>query len=458
MELSKFIEKFNKIEGNSYTFEEEVTLNNGVYVGYLEHDNVVKESIAIYTGSGLTGTKIKNYFLSSPTLAPWKYQIKIYATDIEKAYITYTTIGDQVEAEDINNLQKEIKRTQQEVNKCALKENVKEADNTTIQIVDDKMVAKSLDGLLASIEELNYLQGLTQNIATLLASIGNANMEVYKASNFATYADLLAFNFTTLTTDTSYIMYVVADEGHEGNGTSYIVDSTTNSTDNLPLYIGLSSATQRIFTVDKIDLTTEVTGKLPQANMDLTNIITKALLDEILANYTPTGGSGTGDMQKSIYDSNNNGIVDYAELAQTIEGALESNPGEVYRHNPLTNKVEFCPLPVGNTKEPIEPIIFNALTKDVATYIELDGEYTSNCVQVSEKLEDETNITVTLESYTNSLVTYKTDNVVCTTNGLSVKDEYILDNTLNDTTGLYETKFNKGEFVELIKLTSEVNE
>lgn len=116
MELSKFVEKFNKIEGNSYTFEEEVTLTNGIYVGYLEHDNVVKESIAIYTGSGLTGTKIKNYFLSSPTLAPWKYQIKIYATDIEKAYISYETTGDQVEADDINNLQNELVRTQKAVN------------------------------------------------------------------------------------------------------------------------------------------------------------------------------------------------------------------------------------------------------------------------------------------------------------------------------------------------------
>ena len=116
MKLSEFTEKFNKIEGNSYTFEEEVTLNNGVYVGYLQHDNVVKESIAIYTGENLTGTKIKNYFLSSPSLAPWRYQIKVYATDIEKAYISYETTGDQVEADDINNLQNELVRTQEAVN------------------------------------------------------------------------------------------------------------------------------------------------------------------------------------------------------------------------------------------------------------------------------------------------------------------------------------------------------
>lgn len=452
MEISKFIEKFNKIEGNSYTFEEEVTLTNGVYVGYLEHDNVVKESIVIYTGSGLTGTKIKNYFLSSPSLAPWRYQIKIYDNSVTKAYISYETTGDQVEADDINLLQNELVRTQEAINNLPI------ADNTTIKLIDNKLVAISLDGLQTSIVELNYLQGLTQNIVTLLAGLGNANMEVYKASNFATYADLLAFDFTALTADISYIMYVVADEGHEGNGTSYIVDSTTNNTDKLPLYIGLSSAMQRIFTVDKIDLTTEVTGKLPQANIDMTDIITQTILDEILANYTPSGGGGTGDMTKEIYDSNNNGIVDYAELAQTVEGALESNPGEVYRHNPLTNKVEFCPLPIGNTKETKEPILFNALTKDVATYIELDGEYTSNCVQVSEKLEDETNITATLESYTNNLVTYKTDNVICTKDGLKIKDEYTLDNVLNEATRSYETKLNKSEFIELISLDSEANE
>ena len=116
MDVSKFTEKFNRIEGNSYIHEEEVTVTNNVYNGQLEHDNINPKTLAVYTGPSLTGQKITNYFLSTPTLAPWKYKIRIYAENVEKLYISYTTDGDQVEAEDINNLQKEIIRTQEAVN------------------------------------------------------------------------------------------------------------------------------------------------------------------------------------------------------------------------------------------------------------------------------------------------------------------------------------------------------
>lgn len=445
MELSKFIEKFNKIEGNSYTFEEEVTLNNGVYVGYLEHDNVVKESISIYTGSGLTGTKVKNYFLSSPTLAPWKYQIKIYDNSITKAYISYETTGDQVEAEDINLLQNELTRTQQSINALPI------ADNTTIKLIDNKLVAVSLDGLNVSVATINFLQGLNSNIMELFNNLSNP---MHMFGIFNTYALLIAD--TTATDGCTAI--VRQDENNDNKQMTYLYVGTGEYNASNWNAVSENNISVRDFTINPIDLTTEVTGKLPQANLDMTDIITQTILDEILANYTPSGGSGTGDMTKEIYDSNNNGIVDYAELAQTVEGALESSPGEVYRHNPLTNKVEFCPLPIQNTKETKEPIVFDTLTKDVAAYIELGGEYTSNCVQVSEKLEDETNITATLESYTNNLVTYKTDNVICTEDGLKIKDEYTLDNNLNSDTNLCETKFKKSDFIELIGLTSEVNE
>ena len=137
---------------------------------------------------------------------------------------------------------------------------------------------------------------------------------------------------------------VKQDENNNNKQMTYLYVGTGEYNASNWNAVSESNISVRDFTINPIDLTTEVTGKLPQANMDLTDVITKTILDEILANYTPSGGSGTGDMIKEIYDSNNNGIVDYAELAQTVEGALESNPGEVYRHNPLTNKVEFCQM------------------------------------------------------------------------------------------------------------------
>lgn len=116
MEVGDFNEKLNKLDGKIYTVEEEVILTNGVYIGMLKHDNVNKDSLNIYTGSMLTGDKIRNYFLSTPSETPWKYSIKVVAPNVEKVYISYETIGDKVEAEDINNVQNEIVRTQKELN------------------------------------------------------------------------------------------------------------------------------------------------------------------------------------------------------------------------------------------------------------------------------------------------------------------------------------------------------
>lgn len=186
MELSKFIEKFNKIEGNSYTFEEEVTLTNGVYIGYLEHDNVVKESISIYTGSGLTGTKIKNYFLSSPSLAPWRYQIKIYETDIEKVYVSYETTGDQVEADDINLLQDELVRTQEAIN---LEEN--RAVNKETEIENNlnnykEKVTEELSNRYTKDEVLRKIEDLIGNAPETLDTLKELADALGNDPNFAT--------------------------------------------------------------------------------------------------------------------------------------------------------------------------------------------------------------------------------------------------------------------------------
>ncbi|NFS12601.1 hypothetical protein FDE77_15370 [Clostridium botulinum] len=116
MDITKFIEKFNRIDGNIYTIEEVITLVNGVYEAPLIHDNVELKTINIYTSSKLTGTKITTYSTSTPSLTPWKTVIKIFS-NLDKLYITYETTGDQVEAEDINNLQDAINLTQEELNK-----------------------------------------------------------------------------------------------------------------------------------------------------------------------------------------------------------------------------------------------------------------------------------------------------------------------------------------------------
>lgn len=114
MKVSKYTEKLNKIPGVTYSIEEEISVVNGVYEGELQHDNVTKSSLNIYTGSKLTGSKIDTYILSTPSKTPWKNTIKIFS-NAPIVYISYETIGDTIEAFDINKVQEEIIITQTEI-------------------------------------------------------------------------------------------------------------------------------------------------------------------------------------------------------------------------------------------------------------------------------------------------------------------------------------------------------
>ena len=40
MQIDKFTTKLNKLDNNVYSIEEEITIIDGKYKGFLEHDNV----------------------------------------------------------------------------------------------------------------------------------------------------------------------------------------------------------------------------------------------------------------------------------------------------------------------------------------------------------------------------------------------------------------------------------
>lgn len=109
------MEKLNKVDGNIYVIEEEAHLTDGVYEAALEHDNINPATLAVFTGPKLTGERIQSYALSTPSLTPWKRVIRVYA-DVPVVFISYETDGDMVEAEDINQVQEDIVRTQEELN------------------------------------------------------------------------------------------------------------------------------------------------------------------------------------------------------------------------------------------------------------------------------------------------------------------------------------------------------
>ena len=115
MNITKFSEKLNKLEGNVYTIEEVVNPVAGVYEADLGHDNVEPNTINVYTGSKCTGNKINSFVISTPSLTPWKIHIIIYSSE-PTLYITYESIGDTIEANDINNVQEAINDSQKALN------------------------------------------------------------------------------------------------------------------------------------------------------------------------------------------------------------------------------------------------------------------------------------------------------------------------------------------------------
>ena len=103
------------IPGNIYTVEEEIHIVAGVYEADLIHDNITHDTIAVFTGSKCTGKRINSFAISTPSLAPWKTHIKIFTSE-NVVYVTYETVGDTVEADDINSAQHAIADTQKALN------------------------------------------------------------------------------------------------------------------------------------------------------------------------------------------------------------------------------------------------------------------------------------------------------------------------------------------------------
>jgi hypothetical protein len=113
-QIDVFPEKLNKKQDGVYVIEEEIPLINGVFEGLLAHDNIINSTVKVYTGPKFTGQEVATWTLSVPVDTPWRRIIRIFA-DVPKVYVTYETLGDTVEADDVNVLQDAITATQTEL-------------------------------------------------------------------------------------------------------------------------------------------------------------------------------------------------------------------------------------------------------------------------------------------------------------------------------------------------------
>ncbi|MHA7966602.1 hypothetical protein ACX93W_21045 [Paenibacillus sp. CAU 1782] len=116
-EVDVFKPKLNKrTDGTAYTVQEELPLTDGKFEGLLAHDNIANSSIRAHTGPNMTGVEVTAFTVSIPADTPWRRYIRIFA-DADVVYATYQTPGDQVDADDINELQTAATATQEELNR-----------------------------------------------------------------------------------------------------------------------------------------------------------------------------------------------------------------------------------------------------------------------------------------------------------------------------------------------------
>ena len=177
MNITKFSEKLNKLDNNVYTIEEVVNPVAGVYEADLGHDNVEPNTINVYTGSKCTGNKINSFVISTPSLTPWKIHIIIYSNE-PTLYITYESIGDTIEADDINSIQGAINDSQKALNDEITR--ATNASNTLTTNLNKEIVrAKSEEGKIntALNNEISRSKSEESKITT------NLNNEVTRAKN-----------------------------------------------------------------------------------------------------------------------------------------------------------------------------------------------------------------------------------------------------------------------------------
>lgn len=134
------MKKLNKKSDGYHSIEEEKIITDGVYEGYLNHGNIRENSISVWSGKGMTGKKIDNYFLSTTEEKPWQIWIKIFAKT-EKVYVIYESEGDTVDADDINELHNSI---DEEINRAKSVENTL-SKNKADAIYVGKELAKKVD-------------------------------------------------------------------------------------------------------------------------------------------------------------------------------------------------------------------------------------------------------------------------------------------------------------------------
>ncbi|NFH40647.1 hypothetical protein [Clostridium sporogenes] len=130
-------------------------------------------------------------------------------------------------------------------------------DNNSIQIKNNKLIAKSLDGLEVTVAELNMLKGIKDNIQKMI-DLTQKGMQFRGFVN--TYEELTQIP----NTEAGYTAIVRTDEKSENKKMFYIYDGLKWQ----PTYEVSSDNMGRDFTIEPLNLMVETKGILPENQID----------------------------------------------------------------------------------------------------------------------------------------------------------------------------------------------
>lgn len=210
-------------------------------------------------------------------------------------------------------------------------------DKQTVVNENGTLKVKKLDGQEVTIAEINYLKGLTMNVMDLVNMFANGGVKIINAP-VNTYADLLVYDKSSLIDGISYLIYVLADETHNGAKTTYLIDKATTT----PTFFG-NADSQRNFVTNPIDLANEVTGKLPTDNIDVDALWLLLTINNTYKTLTtknePFGTHGA----KAMYDELVTAIGDKANsddfTKHTGDTDIHITSAERTKWNEVDNKV-----------------------------------------------------------------------------------------------------------------------
>lgn len=153
-------------------------------------------------------------------------------------------------------------------------------DNSTIEVDvnNDCLVVKKIDGQTATVAEINFLTGVTANVQEQINNLGKS-MTMYGV--FGTKADLLA-SVSPAPVDGNTAI-VIADEDNNNKQMTYIYIASNSAWTQ----VAESSVTVRDFTTNPINLDTETTGTLSKDKID----IAIARLADVLDKATYVGSA-----------------------------------------------------------------------------------------------------------------------------------------------------------------------